>query len=124
MSSVAKEEWGTKRTCGECGAKFYDMCRAEIVCPKCEAAFVIVPTKSKRAQPAVEKPVAEVKTTEVKGEDSGGGETDAIDELKEVGTGDDEDDDDEDMIEDTSDLGDDEDDVAEVIQKPGTQDES
>ncbi len=121
---MVKEEWGTKRVCGECGAKFYDMRRAEFICPKCEVAFVIVSAKPKRVQPAAEKPAAEVKTTEVKGKDSAGGETDAIDELKEVGTGDNEDDDDEDTIEDTSDLGDDEDDVAEVIQKLEPQDDS
>ncbi|MGY9006635.1 MAG: FYDLN acid domain-containing protein, partial [Alphaproteobacteria bacterium] len=37
---MAKPEWGVKRTCQECDAKFYDMCREKLICPKCEAVFV------------------------------------------------------------------------------------
>jgi len=128
---VAKVEWGTKRSCQECGAKFYDMRRAEIICPKCDAVFQIAPPKAKRAQPAAKETVKQAKPAAepagIKGADSGGGETDAIDELKDAGTGDDQiddDDDDEAVIEDTSDLGNDDDDVADVIQKPGAQDDS
>ncbi len=33
---MAKAEWGSKRTCPHCGAKFYDMSKTPIVCPKCE----------------------------------------------------------------------------------------
>jgi len=36
---VAKKEWGTKRQCLGCGARFYDLDRSNIVCPKCEAVF-------------------------------------------------------------------------------------
>lgn len=32
---MAKAEWGTKHTCSSCSAKFYDMQRAELICPKC-----------------------------------------------------------------------------------------
>ena len=35
---VAKAEWGTKRTCLSCGARFYDLRREPIVCPACGAA--------------------------------------------------------------------------------------
>ena len=28
-------EFGTKRECDECSTKFYDLGRAEIICPKC-----------------------------------------------------------------------------------------
>ena len=38
---MAKPEWGFKRSCQECGAKFYDFLRDPIVCPKCEAVFKI-----------------------------------------------------------------------------------
>lgn len=31
---------GTKRTCRDCGAKFYDLARVPAVCPKCHAPFV------------------------------------------------------------------------------------
>jgi len=43
---VAKPEWGTKRECTECGARFYDLTRTPIICPKCEATVVIVSGKS------------------------------------------------------------------------------
>jgi uncharacterized protein (TIGR02300 family) len=130
--SVAKPEWGAKRICQDCGTKFYDMRRAEIICPKCEAVFQIVPPKPKRVQPAAKAPVAEVKAAPsepavAKGVVSGGDETDEIDEIGEIEdvvADDDDDDDDEDIIEDTSDLGDDDDDMAEVIQKPAPPDES
>ncbi len=32
---MPKTEWGTKRACGVCGARFYDMKRSPIFCPKC-----------------------------------------------------------------------------------------
>jgi uncharacterized protein (TIGR02300 family) len=38
---VAKPEWGTKRRCLSCAAKFYDLNRSPIECPKCGAAFQI-----------------------------------------------------------------------------------
>ncbi len=36
---MAKPEWGVKRTCLACGARFYDMQKSPIVCPSCEAEF-------------------------------------------------------------------------------------
>jgi len=36
---MAKPEWGVKRMCASCGARFYDLLRNPIVCPKCEAVF-------------------------------------------------------------------------------------
>jgi len=36
---VAKPEWGTKRTCLSCGAKFYDLMRSPILCPACGTEF-------------------------------------------------------------------------------------
>lgn len=38
---MAKAEWGTKRRCLSCAAKFYDLNRTPIECPKCGAAFQI-----------------------------------------------------------------------------------
>ena len=32
---MAKAELGLKRTCVACGAKFYDLARSPVVCPKC-----------------------------------------------------------------------------------------
>jgi len=36
---LAKPEWGLKRVCQSCGAKFYDLQRSPILCPKCGAEF-------------------------------------------------------------------------------------
>jgi len=38
---VAKPELGMKRLCAGCGAKFYDLNKAPIVCPKCGTVFEI-----------------------------------------------------------------------------------
>jgi uncharacterized protein (TIGR02300 family) len=40
MIELAKPELGVKRTCQACGAKYYDLMRDPIVCPKCGATFV------------------------------------------------------------------------------------
>ena len=50
---MPKAEWGVKRTCLGCGARFYDLKRDPIVCPKCEAELdIAVAHKPKRAKPA------------------------------------------------------------------------
>jgi uncharacterized protein (TIGR02300 family) len=52
-SQVAKPELGTKRLCGSCGAKFYDLSKDPIVCPKCETVFhpvVYTSTRSRAAE--------------------------------------------------------------------------
>ncbi len=36
---MAKPELGSKRQCQSCGAKFFDMNRDPIICPKCGATF-------------------------------------------------------------------------------------
>jgi uncharacterized protein (TIGR02300 family) len=38
---VANPALGTKRICGGCSAKFYDLGKDPIVCPTCETVFVI-----------------------------------------------------------------------------------
>jgi uncharacterized protein (TIGR02300 family) len=50
--AVAKPELGTKRLCGNCGAKFYDLVRNPIVCPKCSTVFV-PPTAARARTEAV-----------------------------------------------------------------------
>jgi uncharacterized protein (TIGR02300 family) len=40
---VAKPELGTKRLCANCGAKFYDLSKDPIHCPKCNTVYVIAP---------------------------------------------------------------------------------
>jgi uncharacterized protein (TIGR02300 family) len=50
---LAKPDLGTKRLCGNCGAKFYDLSKTPIVCPKCETVFVVAPVSSRsRPEPA------------------------------------------------------------------------
>jgi uncharacterized protein (TIGR02300 family) len=53
---VAKPDLGTKRLCAGCGAKFYDLNRTPIVCPKCETEFVPV-VVAPRTRPDTPKPV-------------------------------------------------------------------
>ncbi|MEM7653977.1 MAG: TIGR02300 family protein [Pseudomonadota bacterium] len=36
---MAKPEWGIKRICFNCGARYYDMQRDPIICPSCETEF-------------------------------------------------------------------------------------
>ena len=66
---MAKPELGTKRLCGSCGAKFYDLAKDPIVCPKCETVFhpVVLNTRA-RPEAARAAPVAplapEVETPE------------------------------------------------------------
>jgi uncharacterized protein (TIGR02300 family) len=70
---VAKPEWGTKRDCTECGARFYDLTRTPIVCPKCEATVVIEVVKSRskaKAEPAKPAAVPEVVAEEPKDDEA------------------------------------------------------
>jgi uncharacterized protein (TIGR02300 family) len=38
---MSKPELGTKRACRNCGARFYDLLKNPIVCPKCSTVFVL-----------------------------------------------------------------------------------
>ena len=60
--AVAKPELGTKRICGHCGTKFYDLARDPILCPKCGTVYEVAatPTRASAAKAApVVAPVAE-----------------------------------------------------------------
>jgi uncharacterized protein (TIGR02300 family) len=56
---LPKPEWGTKRLCASCGAKFYDFNRTEITCPACGAAWdpeaVTRIRRPPRSEPVAEK---------------------------------------------------------------------
>ena len=56
---MAKPELGVKRLCGNCGAKFYDLSRDPIVCPKCSTVFVPPVATRSRAEAAAAPAVAE-----------------------------------------------------------------
>jgi len=51
-SNVVKPELGIKRLCTECGAKFYDLLKNPIVCPKCGANYAVVAPTPKAKPPA------------------------------------------------------------------------
>ena len=57
---MAKPDLGTKRLCGNCGAKFYDLSKTPIVCPKCETVFVAAPVTRARPEPAAAARAAEM----------------------------------------------------------------
>ena len=63
-TDLAKPEWGLKRTCLSCGARFYDMQRDPIICPSCEAEFdplALVRPRRARAAASQAKAKAEEK---------------------------------------------------------------
>src|SRR5690349_21633582 len=108
-----------KHICPSCGARYYDLMRDPIVCPKCSTPFDPEAfLKARRSRPAapVEKelepvgaedidPDLEVEEAEV-----------AEDEEEEApALADGEEEEEEELIEDASELGEDEDDMAEVI---------
>ena len=106
---MAKPNWGLKRTCASCSAKFYDLGKDHIECPKCGAEFdPEAVLKTKRAKTtAVARPVAAAPEPEAEE-----AEVETADE--EAAEGDEKEDE---VIEDTSELGEDNEDVAEVVDK-------
>jgi uncharacterized protein (TIGR02300 family) len=57
---MTKPELGTKRLCGHCGAKFYDLHHSPITCPKCDTVFDPVQVSSRWRAEAAHAPVREV----------------------------------------------------------------
>jgi uncharacterized protein (TIGR02300 family) len=59
---VAKPELGTKRLCASCGAKFYDLNKDPIHCPKCGTVYEVAPvvTRGGRPDAAAARPVQPV----------------------------------------------------------------
>jgi len=99
---MGKVEWGLKRSCQSCGARFYDLNREQITCPKCSAVYdAEAILKSRRGRPIAPekpepKPQPEKKKSDVEDED-----------LEDVES--DDDDEDESVLEDASELGEDDD---------------
>ena len=58
---MPKPEWGSKRDCASCGARFYDLKRTPIVCPKCDTLWSEpkpkAPSASAAARAAARTPV-------------------------------------------------------------------
>ena len=104
---MSKPEWGTKRTCVQCGEHFYDLNKDPIVCPRCGEKLsleeflrlnVVYAGKAKR--PAKGKQHDDIESQTDLDEEFADAETEG-DELE--------------LIEDASDLGDDNHDMAEVM---------
>lgn len=105
---MTKLEWGTKRACQSCSARFYDLHHTPIVCPKCGETFEIQ-TSNRRSKARATMADDLVKPLE---------DDLLIADLDLQGDLDadlDEDEDSAALIEDTSDLGEDLDDMADVI---------
>lgn len=64
---MAKPELGTKRLCAGCGAKFYDLNKSPIVCPKCATVYEVAPPPRGRsdARAATPEPEEALETPEV-----------------------------------------------------------
>lgn len=57
---MAKPEWGMKRICPSCGARYYDMKKKTPVCPSCNTAYDPEQVmKSRRGRAAVKAAPAE-----------------------------------------------------------------
>lgn len=122
---MVKPEWGRKRHCPACGAKFYDLRRSPIVCPSCGANYeqeaVSRPSRRGRgsyaaaattarggeaaeAAPELETAEEELETAEESGADYPEDDSNTAEAEEEY----------EDLIEDASELGED-DDLSEVV---------
>ncbi len=60
---MAKPELGTKRVCQSCGAKFYDLSKDPITCPKCGALYEIVVPVSRGGRPSAAAAAAAASAT-------------------------------------------------------------
>ncbi len=111
--TVIKAEWGQKRMCQSCGARFYDMRRNPIVCPKCGTAYdpSAFSKPRRRAEPAVAQPVPVAAAAPV---DEAALEPEVEVDLEEASDENEEEEDE--TIEDASELGEDHDDMAEVME--------
>ena len=117
---VAKPEWGSKRICPSCGARYYDLLREPVICPKCATPFdaeAFLKSRRTRPAPPVEKELEPVGADEIDAEVETEEEAEAAEEEEEEAVPLEEaEEEDEELLEDASDLGEDEDDMAEVIE--------
>ena len=62
---MAKPELGTKRLCANCSAKFYDLNKTPITCPKCHTVMELAAVAPRpRPEPAAARAAAPVKEQE------------------------------------------------------------
>lgn len=128
---MAKPEWGTKRICLNCGARFYDMNRDPITCPACSTTIdPVAQSRPRRSRAAPKLATAAavvdvVRPVVVEPDDEVEVEVDDDEEVVVAAEDDEEEDeaeeDGESAIEDVSELGDD--DMADVIETDLDEDE-
>jgi uncharacterized protein (TIGR02300 family) len=120
---VAKAEWGVKRLCQGCGAKFYDFLKDPSTCPSCGKKFDPEALRARRSRSSVAKaakPTAAAKKAEAKSD-----KADTESETKDLATDEPDDENDtvadsgdDDVLVDTKDLdGDDKNIAAEVVKR-------
>lgn len=108
---MVKAAWGTKRTCQSCGARFYDLTKAPIVCPKCGHAHSAEDfVKVRRGRGGAAAIPAAKAAAAAKGKPAIEGVPLADDELPAVEDG-------EEAIEDTDDLAEDEAEIDVDVEK-------
>lgn len=116
---VANKTLGTKRACSSCGAHFYDLNKADIICPKCNSPWTAPRTRApsshttSKVSSAAARAKALTPTKVVNDEDGVEVEVEVDDDLDDT----DLDDEDNDIVEDTDDIDDQDDDVTKVIIK-------
>ena len=116
---MAKPEWGSKRICPSCGARYYDLMRRPVICPKCDTPFDPEAfLRSRRARPVapVEKELKPVGGDELDTEVEAEEDAEIAVEEEEALPLEEGEEEDEELLEDASELGEDEDDMAEVIE--------
>ena len=123
-SRVAKPEWGAKRICQSCDARYYDLRSDPPVCPKCGTTYTTRPAvRQRRPSQTEEDGAVAAAPKKVRAPKKSAAVDDAdidFDDDKVVKDSDDDDalddEDDDALIEDASDLGEDDDDVSEVME--------
>ncbi len=116
---MAKAEWGSKRICPSCGARYYDLQREPVICPKCATPFdaeAFLRSRRSRPAPPVEKELEPVGADEIDAEAETEEGVEAAEEEEEAAPLEEAEQEDEELLEDASELGEDEDDMAEVIE--------
>lgn len=110
---MVKYEWGIKRTCQGCSARFYDLLKSPILCPKCGTTFEIQTSgRGRRSRLSADT-----------SKDTGLDNNLLVEDIDLVDDGDASLTDDNSLMEDTSDLGEDLDDIPDVLDHESESDE-